>query len=227
MATRANNYAEQRGFSPAASLTEQIAEHLAREIITGRLSANARIQELRVADDLGVSRGSVREALLILESRHLIDLLPRRGAIVRDLDGEELVSFSELFTDLAAAFFRKLARVPDIDLTAPAQAVDAMTTAFSQNDLEGLVAARQAFLVGSFAELDDVYLVSVLRALLPSALRLAHRAAGHAEYEMRDTVRCHQALLDALARRDERRVGELVRAYGRREVQLAAGCRTS
>ncbi len=83
MATTANNCAEHGGLAPAASLSEQIAEHLAREIITGRLGANARIQELRVADDLGVSRGSVREALLILESRHLIDLLPRRGAIVR------------------------------------------------------------------------------------------------------------------------------------------------
>ncbi len=98
MATTANNYAEQGGLCPPASLSEQIAEHLAREIITGRLGANARIQELRVADDLGVSRGSVREALLILESRHLIDLLPRRGAIVRELDGEGLVSFSELFS---------------------------------------------------------------------------------------------------------------------------------
>ncbi|NIP15164.1 MAG: GntR family transcriptional regulator [Pseudomonadales bacterium] len=226
MASRANNYAEQQGFAPAISLTEQIAEHLAREIITGRLCANARIQELRVADDLGVSRGSVREALLILESRHLIDLLPRRGAIVRDLKGDELMSFSELFTDLAAAFFCKLAREPDVDLGVASQAVDAMATALHRSDLEGSIAARQAFVDGCFAELNDVYLVSVLRALLPSALRLAHQAAGNAAYEMRDTVRFHHALLEALSRRDEHRVGELVRAFGRREGQLAAERRT-
>lgn len=227
MATRANNNAEQQGCAPAISLTEQIAEHLAREIITGRLGANARIQELRVADDLGVSRGSVREALLILESRHLIDLLPRRGAIVRDLTGEELVSFSELFTDLAAAFFGKLARVPDLDLGLPAQAVEEMAMALGRNDLEGSIAARKAFVDGCLAELNDVYLVSVLRALLPSALRLAHRAARHTGYEMRDTIRFHHALLEALSRSDDNRLGELVRAFGRREGQLAAECRSS
>ena len=70
------------GFKPAASLTEQIANHLSDEIINGRLAPLERIQELKVAKDLGVSRGSVREALLIVEGRHLIDIIPRRGAVV-------------------------------------------------------------------------------------------------------------------------------------------------
>ena len=69
-------------FEPAMTLTEQIAEHLGGEIITGRLKPMARIQELKVAGELGVSRGSVREALLILESRHLVEIIPRRGAVV-------------------------------------------------------------------------------------------------------------------------------------------------
>ncbi len=44
---------------------------------------------------------------------------------------------------------------------------------------------------------------------------------------MRDTVRCHQALLEALIGGDESRVSELVRAYGRREGKLAAEARAS
>ena len=69
-------------FKPAVSLTEQIADHLGSEIISGKLQPSERIQELKVAKDLGVSRGSVREALLILEGRHLIEIYPRRGAVV-------------------------------------------------------------------------------------------------------------------------------------------------
>jgi DNA-binding GntR family transcriptional regulator len=83
-------------FEPAASLTEKIADHLGSEIISGRLRPKARIQELKVASELGVSRGSVREALLILERRYLVEILPRRGAMVSSLESEELANCSEL-----------------------------------------------------------------------------------------------------------------------------------
>ena len=53
-------------FVPSESLTEQIAQYLGNQIVTGELKAGDRIQELRVADELNVSRGSVREACLIL-----------------------------------------------------------------------------------------------------------------------------------------------------------------
>ena len=44
----------------------QIADHLASEIIKGALPGDARIQEVKLARELDVSRGSVREALLAL-----------------------------------------------------------------------------------------------------------------------------------------------------------------
>ena len=60
--------------------------HLSRLIITGPAwKPRERIQELKVAGDLDVSRGSVREALLILERRHVIEIYPRKGAVVSDL----------------------------------------------------------------------------------------------------------------------------------------------
>ena len=47
---------------------------------------------------------------------------------------------------------------------------------------------------------------------------------SHPSYEARDTLRYHQALLDAIAERATDRVEELVRAYHRREKVLATGC---
>lgn len=51
----------------AHSLSEQIAKHISEQIIRGELVEGERIQELRIASELDVSRGSVREALLLLE----------------------------------------------------------------------------------------------------------------------------------------------------------------
>lgn len=61
------------------SLSEQIAKSIAEQIISGELVEGERIQELRIAKELDVSRGSVREALLLLERTHLIEIYPRRG----------------------------------------------------------------------------------------------------------------------------------------------------
>ena len=98
------------GFKPAVSLTEQIADHLSSEIIRGRLAPTERIQEIKIAKDLGVSRGSVREALLILEGRHLIDIVPRRGAMVSALDADGVEGLLELAADLVTLLFQRVAQ---------------------------------------------------------------------------------------------------------------------
>ena len=97
------------GFKPAASLTEQIANHLSDEIINGRLAPLERIQELKVAKDLGVSRGSVREALLIVEGRHLIDIIPRRGAVVSGLEPVRIGDLTEFFGELVLMLLVRVA----------------------------------------------------------------------------------------------------------------------
>jgi len=209
------------GFEPTSSLTEQIADHLGQQIITGRLEPQQRIQELKVAGALGVSRGSVREALLILESRHLIEIIPRRGAVVSGLQADEIGNFCELYTDLQTSFFSKLARQHRADFSPLRQAVGALGQAVERHDIEALLDACQAFTDAGFPLVNDFYLASVLRGLIPAGLRLSHIAACHPDYDMRDTLRYHRALLDAIEAHDEVRVRELVPAYSRRQGKLA------
>lgn len=87
-------------FQAPESLSEQIAQHLGGQIITGRLRPGERIQELKVAGDLDVSRGSVREALLILERRHLIHIYPRKGAVVSGMTPELVNSLYDIYVNL-------------------------------------------------------------------------------------------------------------------------------
>lgn len=68
------------------SLKELAAERIRAAILTGELKPGARLVETRLAADLGVSRGPVREALIELERERLVHLMPRRGAIVTTLD---------------------------------------------------------------------------------------------------------------------------------------------
>ena len=72
-------------FKPGPGLVEHIALHIEHQIVAGILRSGDRIQETRIVDQLNVSRGSVRESFRVLERRRLIDVIPRRGAIVTSL----------------------------------------------------------------------------------------------------------------------------------------------
>ena len=70
---------------PSQSLSDCVASHIQEEIVRGDLLSGDRIQECRVVDELGVSRGTVREAFRILNRRRLLEIIPRRGVVVANL----------------------------------------------------------------------------------------------------------------------------------------------
>jgi DNA-binding GntR family transcriptional regulator len=212
-------------FEPQVTLTEQIADHLGAEIIAGRLAPASRIQELKVAGELGVSRGSVREALLILESRHLIEIIPRRGAVVSSMESNEIADFCEVFTQMQSLCFGKLAGLDHPDLSGLSQGLALMADAVRDQDLSRMLAARKAFLLGSLPPLNNFYLSGVLRGLIPAGLRMEYLVSQHPNFDARDALRYHHALYDAIENGELTRVEELVRAYHGRERKLAMGCR--
>ncbi|KAB2349499.1 GntR family transcriptional regulator [Actinomadura rudentiformis] len=73
-----------------AGLSHQIREFIVDGISTGRWAPGERIVERRIATELGVSQGPVREALRQLEALRLIESLPNRGARVRAFTEKDL-----------------------------------------------------------------------------------------------------------------------------------------
>jgi DNA-binding GntR family transcriptional regulator len=71
-------------------LGDRIKDQLLQQILGGHLAPGSRIVETRVAREMGISQGPVREALRDLATLGLIDLLPYRGARVRLPDMTEI-----------------------------------------------------------------------------------------------------------------------------------------
>jgi DNA-binding GntR family transcriptional regulator len=81
--------------SLARRTSEGIARILRSEIFTGELAAGDTLPERLLAERLQVSRTPVREALIILQSEGLVELVPNRGAFVRTITADDLV---EIYT---------------------------------------------------------------------------------------------------------------------------------
>lgn len=71
------------------SLHGRVIEELRQAILSRRLKPGERLVEGRLADELGVSRNPVREAIRVLESEGLVEVTARRGASVITMSDEE------------------------------------------------------------------------------------------------------------------------------------------
>ena len=85
------------GSSPFATLSldpvstvDRVAEELRRSLFEGELGPGTALREVALADALGVSRSTVREALGMLVAEGLADRVPNKGTQVRRLDPEQV-----------------------------------------------------------------------------------------------------------------------------------------
>ncbi|MCY0899366.1 MAG: GntR family transcriptional regulator [Firmicutes bacterium] len=82
------------------ALKDDAREYLRRWIVTGRIAPGQRIVETEVARKLGVSQGTVREALRGLEEEGLVRLIPFRGALATELVPLEIYHTFRLRTQI-------------------------------------------------------------------------------------------------------------------------------
>ena len=90
------------------SLAEQIAGMVGEKILQGEFSPGQRIREQSLSEAFHVSRGPVREALLLLAKEKLVAIEPRRGASVTQLsiaEVEEIFLIRAALVGLAARLF--------------------------------------------------------------------------------------------------------------------------
>jgi DNA-binding GntR family transcriptional regulator len=94
-------------------LHDQVVTELRQAILSGRLKPGERLVEERLADELGVSRNPVREAIRALASEGLIEVTARRGAAVATMTEQEARETIELRALLEGQNARLAARRQD------------------------------------------------------------------------------------------------------------------
>lgn len=88
-------------------LREMVYEELKMQILTGAIIPGTRMMEVELADEMGVSRTPIREAIRKLEKEGLVTIEPRKGAYASMISTEDMVEILEVRQDLEglAAYF--------------------------------------------------------------------------------------------------------------------------
>ncbi len=189
---------------------EQAYQYLVEAIQAGRLAPGTRLREIELAETLGLSRTPVREALSRLQSEGLAANDPARGLIVTELDHSmmsELYVMREVLEGTAARLAARHASDVEIEFLKEITLRDAqLTTA------EELAANNRLFHGTLYRCAHNRYLVKTLNSLQESMILLGPTtlaAPGRAAVSRSE----HEALVDALARRDPDAAEQAARAH--------------
>ena len=129
------------------SLVEQAYQSIKERILRNEYGPRFQALEQEIANDLGMSRTPVREALIRLENEGLIECIPRRGMRVMPLSPEDMREIYQLLTCLETMAVDLLARThPKLEEVAPLHAaLDGMDRALEADDLSAWATADEQF----------------------------------------------------------------------------------
>ncbi|WP_263262986.1 GntR family transcriptional regulator [Pseudomonas sp. RIT-PI-S] len=209
-------------FKALDSLAEQIARHLADRIVRGELRPGERIQEQKVTQALNVSRGSVREALLILERRHLVVILPRRGAQVSELNAHHVRSLCTLMSELYILLGNAVAEHwrSEADLRPFLALQQQLRESAQANAIQAFVDDSFNVMRAAYPFANNPYLQETVENLQPAISRNYYLALEQRKAAMTDYLALFDGLLVAVRARDPASIRRQLKAYGELSCQL-------
>lgn len=203
-------------------LTESIANALAQRIICGELTGGYPLREVAITQEYHVSRSSVREALLLLQRRYLVDIYPRRGAQVRVLTAQNVQDLYDLSSELYILLGTLLTQrwqtqgqlLPFVEVRR------AMQFSVQNNDIASFI--KQCFAIVEVAApiVNNPYLQQALINIIPAVGRTYHLAFKQRSAEMGQFTRIFDQLLVAVQGRKVDDIRPLLQAYAQKNCQL-------
>ncbi|WP_342358709.1 GntR family transcriptional regulator [Terrarubrum flagellatum] len=149
-------------FIAPMSLTQQISDHIRSEIIHDNIKPGEWIREKSLTEQFGISRTPLREALQILATQRLIEIIPNRGALVVALSDDEVRHLLQVYVRLDI-FAAELAceNATAADDEAIRRHLAAMSKAYQASDRYAYFDANQAFHLGIAAASHNPVLIEM------------------------------------------------------------------
>ena len=192
------------------SVADRVADELRLQLAEGVLLPGTRLTESTIAEDLGVSRNTVREAFAELASERLVVRHPNRGVFVASLEAGDI---HDVYT------VRRVIEVSAIRGGGSTEAVAAVRAAVEEgkvaaaaNDDEGLGTANQHFHKAIVALAGSRRLNTIMSQVLAEMRLFFHKATMDAHFYS-GYLKDNEEICVALEAGEPDRAAELLLAY--------------
>jgi DNA-binding GntR family transcriptional regulator len=194
-------------------LHTEAASRLRSMILSGELPPGARLREVQLCDQLGVSRTPVREAFRTLAAEGLVDLLPNRSVVVSQLHAPDL---EHLFTVFGAieGLAGELAcqKITDAEITEIGRLLAEMIDHHTNGERAPYMRINQLIHQRTVEIAANPVLLSVWQTLVPRVER-ARALANLDTGRWTGALIEHTKMFTALAARDGKLLGPLTRQH--------------
>ena len=199
-------------------LVEQVHDAIVSEIAAGKLKPGERIIQEQIAQELGVSRQPVQQALLLLRKQGVLRDAPGRGLIVASLDVDQVANMYDIRAVMEGLAFRKAAE-------RNAERARKQGPALIQSGRKAVAAGSVAAMIGADLKFHDfIYSLSenpLIAPAMDAQWTYTQRVMGEVlmrDERPRDIWDQHEALLDAVMAGD----GAAAEALARQHITQAA-----
>ncbi len=191
-------------------LRERVYAHLRQEILDNGIAPGTLLQEVPLAESLGVSRGPIREALSSLAAEGLVTITPRRGAVVAALTKHGFLESYQLREALEALAVRlAVPRMTLEELDSLDQAIEEMERCSVLQDSSGFFDANSAFHETLVLASRNTKLIEAYRRLI-GQMAPYRRPSALLRGSLDRSVAEHRAIMDAARTGDGNRAAELI-----------------
>ncbi|MCM2253782.1 MAG: GntR family transcriptional regulator [Ramlibacter sp.] len=201
------------------ALYQEVAELLRQRIFSRKLEPGSWIDEMKLAEEYGISRTPLREALKVLAAEGLVTMKVRRGAYVTEVSDTDLAEVYHLLSLLES----------DAAGAVAGHATDAQIKELQSlhKELEGAVGNRDRFF--ALNERFHMRLLQVAgnrwRGQMVADLRKVMKLNRHQSLlksgRLQESLREHRAVMDALARRDAKAAVKRMQEHFRNGLEAA------
>lgn len=156
-------------------LREIVYEELKMQILTGKIVPGTRMMEVELAEDMGVSRTPIREAIRKLEKEGLVTIEPRRGAYASQISTKDMVDILEVRQDMEglAAYFAA-SRMTDAQKEDLKKAADLYNQAVAEGNTANMISYDTRFHRIIVESCNNRILVQMIEQLQELVLRFRY-----------------------------------------------------
>jgi len=202
------------------ALYEEVAELLRQRIYRRELEPGSWIDELKIAEEYGISRTPLREALKVLAAEGLVTMKVRRGAYVTEVSEQDLHNVYHLLglleSDAAGVVATQATEAEQQELQALHDELEAAAA-----DRDRFFALNERFHMRLLEIADNRWrdqMVADLRKVMKLNRQNSLLKSGRIEESLAE----HRAIMAALRRRDAAAAAKAMQAHFRNGLEAAA-----
>lgn len=184
------------------ALYQEVAERLRQRIFNHELTPGTWIDEQKLAEQYGISRTPLREALKVLASEGVVELKPRRGCYVTEISRQDMDDIFPLMAMLEGrCALEAVRRAKPADLRALKAIHERLEVAAKDGRIDAFFEANQEFhrLIQELA--NNRWLLSVIQDLR-KVLKLSRLHSLSLEGRLQQSLEEHRAIMAAFEAND-------------------------